>query len=953
MEKKIAKQIEWVRSLGVFDDKYYLSQFEDGYYPKEDSIEHYFLQGYSSGKNPNIWFDTDYYLDKYSDVKESGNIPFYHYLLNGYKESRLPNPSISEAFIKCMVSLIDKNDGFKLISLHMSLINDDEVQPSIEESELKKLTLSFLEKTGLDVEGSIISPYFDAQWYSECYSVPKSKALLHFFKIGQFSGLSPCSELQHFASSASQSFKGSWFIEFLNLPSRLRFVDYDKLTDLQKCYEVFTTQLLDVDWYHQQYQKNSKNAYLEFCTEGIYKHNDPNCFFDQSWYANKYELSEFQLPLVHYLKNWQTLKFHPSESFNIEKYMTVHASLLEGDIEPLSHALKNVTKKLPTGELGVADESSLIIKKDANSFYFDYYIKLSNDKLIIVGWELQPIDLDIATIHYNSVPLNLNVIFKANVNRPDVNSFYQKNNEDKLGTIRVVEIDESLRLTDNNTTLQVTLPDSSEYNCPLRVEESAYIDIVKAIAENSRSNETKEFLKLCLQDMWPFISHGADDLGQHTDFFRMHIESASLIPNLGVFIKGWVIDTVEYVNSIYMVQGDLFSTDLYDNAESFSRIDVCQAYPNLISSSFNAGIYGLFKHNAFNNKEPFKLAIVTNSGKIIVKHVKVNTSLKAPSQYMQEALQNVRVNDDLNLEGLKGFVGEIIETVWENKNVGETYCSVKNYGPPVKEPKCSIVIPIYGRSDFIFYQLAQMSKDPFMQEVEIIYVLDDPRIIDQFEKYATDSYDIFQLPFKTIQYGRNLGYAGANNMGSSAASSDLLLLLNSDIMPKEIGWLERLIEVYTQDKEIGVLGARLLFEDNTIQHDGLEYFKSPQYQSFWLIDHPSKGLPVSLAEPELLKQVDSVTGACLMISKNLYHEVEGLDESYAYGDFEDSDLCLKVLSLGFKNYIDKRVNLYHLERQSQNLFDDISWKFKLTIFNAIKHTERWDDKISSITKHSI
>ena len=86
-----------------------------------------------------------------------------------------------------------------------------------------------------------------------------------------------------------------------------------------------------------------------------------------------------------------------------------------------------------------------------------------------------------------------------------------------------------------------------------------------------------------------------------------------------------------------------------------------------------------------------------------------------------------------------------------------------------------------------------------------------------------------------------------------------------------------------------------------------------------------------------------------MLSTAIYKELDGLDESYILGDFEDSDLCLKAIQAGYTNYIDSGINLYHLERQSQNLFEDKSWKFKLTIYNGMQHARRWGSMIEELS----
>ena len=84
------------------------------------------------------------------------------------------------------------------------------------------------------------------------------------------------------------------------------------------------------------------------------------------------------------------------------------------------------------------------------------------------------------------------------------------------------------------------------------------------------------------------------------------------------------------------------------------------------------------------------------------------------------------------------------------------------------------------------------------------------------------------------------------------------------------------------------------------------------------------------------------------ISKSLFEEVGGFDPAYVLGDFEDSDLCLKVLEAGKRNVICRDVELNHLERQSQNLVEAGDWKHKLTIYNAITYNQRWSQKLNQL-----
>ena len=98
------------------------------------------------------------------------------------------------------------------------------------------------------------------------------------------------------------------------------------------------------------------------------------------------------------------------------------------------------------------------------------------------------------------------------------------------------------------------------------------------------------------------------------------------------------------------------------------------------------------------------------------------------------------------------------------------------------------------------------------------------------------------------------------------------------------------------------------------------------------------------------REVQALTGACVLMARELYLRVGGLDEGYIRGDFEDSDLCLKVRALGLKPYLVPDARLYHLERQSQGLRAQVTTRMLLTLFNCWRHSRRWDDAITRLTQ---
>ncbi len=252
------------------------------------------------------------------------------------------------------------------------------------------------------------------------------------------------------------------------------------------------------------------------------------------------------------------------------------------------------------------------------------------------------------------------------------------------------------------------------------------------------------------------------------------------------------------------------------------------------------------------------------------------------------------------------------------------------FGTQPAAPRCSIIIPLYGRIDFMEYQLAFFSRalDP---AIELIYVLDDPRALRAAEILATACLARFERPFRLLTLSENVGYAPANNIGLAHARAPYVCYLNSDVFPKTPDWLDRMLETAQAEPDIGAVGALLLYEDNTIQHAGCAYEELAEFGGWRFALHPGKGrLPEA---DESLLSVDAVTGACMVVRTELARRHGGLDEGYVIGDFEDIDLCGKLRRDGLRCVVDRRAQLYHLERQSQGA-QQTAWRLNLTLFNA-------------------
>ena len=221
--------------------------------------------------------------------------------------------------------------------------------------------------------------------------------------------------------------------------------------------------------------------------------------------------------------------------------------------------------------------------------------------------------------------------------------------------------------------------------------------------------------------------------------------------------------------------------------------------------------------------------------------------------------------------------------------------SVTQFGEPPKAPEISVLIPLYLQIEHLEVQLAQFADDPDFLETDLIYVLDSPQQTEELLAYAADLHPIYRVPFRVAVLNRNAGFAAANNAGAGLASGRLLLLLNSDVLPDEPGWLGRMRRFYDATPKIGALGAKLLYEDDSIQHAGM-YFHQLAGTAKWVDGHYFKGMHRSLPAAGEARAVPFVSGSCLMIDRSSYEELGGLNTAYVQGDYEDAELCLRLLA---------------------------------------------------------
>ncbi|RLF04543.1 MAG: hypothetical protein DRJ60_06945, partial [Thermoprotei archaeon] len=259
----------------------------------------------------------------------------------------------------------------------------------------------------------------------------------------------------------------------------------------------------------------------------------------------------------------------------------------------------------------------------------------------------------------------------------------------------------------------------------------------------------------------------------------------------------------------------------------------------------------------------------------------------------------------------------------EDQNSKETRRQMETLGPSYSE--VSIIMPVFNNLTFTRNCLEALYKVTPSDIFELIIV----------DNGSTDDTRSFLETFKRkhnnlipIRNEDNLGFAKACNQGAKIAKGKYLVFLNNDTIPLD-RWLEELVKVAESDAKVGVVGAKLLYPNGKIQHAGIELING-------IPDHPYRFADPSIPEVNQQRELDMVTGACMLIKKELFEKLGGCDELYKNG-MEDVDLCLKVREKGFNVIYCPKSVLYHHEGVTEGRFDHV--KHNLTLF-----FKKWGNK---------
>ncbi len=255
----------------------------------------------------------------------------------------------------------------------------------------------------------------------------------------------------------------------------------------------------------------------------------------------------------------------------------------------------------------------------------------------------------------------------------------------------------------------------------------------------------------------------------------------------------------------------------------------------------------------------------------------------------------------------------------------------------IGNPKISIVIANKDHEPDLRRCISSIMEKSTYDNYEIIIVENNsetPEIKKYYEELKEDE------RIKIVTYEGSFNYSAVNNLGVKAAEGEYILLLNNDTQVITVNWMEELL-MYAQREDVGAVGAKLYYGDKTIQHAGVVLGLGAHRtagHSHYMQHRENLGYMGRLCYAQ---NVSAVTGACLLVSKELFEKAGGLDESFAIS-LNDVDFCIKLREMGYLNVFTPFAELYHYESVSRGL-DDQGEKAARYNEESARFREKWKE----------
>lgn len=260
------------------------------------------------------------------------------------------------------------------------------------------------------------------------------------------------------------------------------------------------------------------------------------------------------------------------------------------------------------------------------------------------------------------------------------------------------------------------------------------------------------------------------------------------------------------------------------------------------------------------------------------------------------------------------------------------------YEIPDPKPLVSLIIPTKNGFDFINRCVNSVLEKTLYLNYEIIVIdnnSDDPKVIEYLKSIGANERILI------ISDDRPFNFSALNNAAIKKARGEIVGLINNDVEVITPEWLDEMVSLAIQPG-VGAVGARLWYPDDTLQHGGCIT------GLVGIAGHSHKHSPRSCSgyfgRAQVIQTLSAVTAACLLVKKEVFNEVGGLDEENLMVAYNDIDFCLRVKEAGYRNVWTPYAELYHHESATRG-YEDTPEK-RCRFEKEIKYMqERWGESL--------
>lgn len=260
------------------------------------------------------------------------------------------------------------------------------------------------------------------------------------------------------------------------------------------------------------------------------------------------------------------------------------------------------------------------------------------------------------------------------------------------------------------------------------------------------------------------------------------------------------------------------------------------------------------------------------------------------------------VADHLQRVGLKGMVLDSV-----SPSIYRLWYEIDG------DPLVSILIPNYEHKAELKTCLESIYEKTTYKNFEVIIIENNSKSPEIFEYYEEIRKKWDNL--KVVTWDSYFNFSAINNFGARYASGSHLLLLNNDTEVISPDWIQEML-MYSQRSDVGAVGAKLYYPDDTIQHAGLGLglltLAGHLHRNF------DRWAPGYMGRLTYTQNLSGVTAACVMVRRDVWDQIGGLDESFEVA-FNDVDMCMRIREKGYLIVWTPFAELYHYESKSRGL----------------------------------